>query len=235
MREAELKAMVLNHLRLQRRISRSAVIANEFAIARASVRSDLAILAREFIGIEIKSENDTLRRLVPQIRAYLTFFDSVMLFVASKHVNSIELSELSGVEVWEISQDAQVKLVQDTRAATSKKASLLSLLTQAERQKFYVRGPEIRDLGEHRSSTRLQDENAFERSAFENAFSARFGATSRRFWESVGRRKINAADLTQLSRYRDRRAISKRWREERALARRQWALQFSAQESNRIF
>jgi hypothetical protein len=110
-REPEIKASVLNHLRLHGEIGRCSVLASEFRIPHGSVRVDLAVYADQFIGIEIKSEGDTLRRLRTQIKGYLNVFDRVIVVLAQKHMGRIDPDISAFVEIWEVDNEGSISTV----------------------------------------------------------------------------------------------------------------------------
>ncbi|AHJ68651.1 sce7726 family protein [Granulibacter bethesdensis] len=190
MDENDIKAAVLNYLLLQGRIKRGCAIANEFALRKASVRADLAILEQRFIGIEIKSPADSLRRLETQINSYKEYFDQVMMFVATNHVKNINLNDYQGVEVYAVGQSSHITPIsQQTDSKQASGEALLKLLTKNERERLCV------------DETPMQ-----ERRAFELAFSKRYCETSELFWNVVGkRRRIKVLDLHLLSKYRPQR------------------------------
>jgi hypothetical protein len=91
--EAEMKAMLLNHLFAKGIVSNGDTILNEFTFNKFERRIDLAVLTRnQLLGIEIKSEVDSLSRLEGQLLEYQNYFDKVIVFVADKHVkNSLKI------------------------------------------------------------------------------------------------------------------------------------------------
>src|ERR1700732_4974228 len=84
--EADLKCLFLRHLRECGLINLNSVIASEYSLGHMGRRVDLAILCDEFIGIEFKSRTDTLKRLQPQLDAYVRCFDRVILVTDERHV-----------------------------------------------------------------------------------------------------------------------------------------------------
>ena len=99
--ELELKARAINALRADRKITKTAVIASELPLPDRGVRADLAVLTGwKFIGIEIKSNFDSLRRLDKQVKAYTETFDETILLLGEKHAQSIFLPEYSNIHVW---------------------------------------------------------------------------------------------------------------------------------------
>jgi hypothetical protein len=182
--EIEIKAAVLNRLRQQGRIDRRSTLASEFCLGRTRVRCDLAIQSDQFIGVEIKSELDSLRRLPSQIPVYREHFDNTVLAVATRHLPSVAALDLSGIELWECAPDGSIQTIQAGALGPMFEPCWTDLMTQVERRRFAAEDG---------------------RSSFRRAFDYRFAATSREFWRSVGRRKIKPEDLAKLSRFRDAR------------------------------
>lgn len=91
--EAEMKVMLLNHLFAKGVVSNGDTILNEFTFNKFERRIDLAVLTQnQLLGIEIKSEVDSLSRLEGQLLEYQNYFDKVIVFVADKHVkNSLKI------------------------------------------------------------------------------------------------------------------------------------------------
>jgi hypothetical protein len=211
MDEKTIKAAALNYFAESGRISRHSVIANEFALAKASVRADLAILSEDFIGVEIKSAKDSLKRLSQQMLAYQKYFDVVILVVASKHLKSLPMN-YPGVEILEIDESGKFSQV---KAAELQKLpnliNLMSLLTKAETRRFYgtyIKGEDF-GLGQNAGQS-------FEiRQGFKEAFTARYVENSQMFWQKVRRRKIKTPDLEILSRYRDIRKAALAFQQQR--------------------
>jgi len=101
--ESQLKAALLNKLRSRRRIGLKTIVANELPLGTTGVRADLALLGRRFIGIEVKSELDSLRRLRKQLTVYERYFDRTILLVAEKHLIRLKLEPDSRIEIWSCS------------------------------------------------------------------------------------------------------------------------------------
>jgi hypothetical protein len=184
--EAEIKAAALNRMKQQGRIDRRSTLASEFCLGRTGVRADLAVRSERFIGVEIKSELDRLRRLPTQLAVYRAHFDCTILVLATRHLAAVAALDLAGVEIWECATDGSVRTVQAGCVGPTEEPRWVDLMTQVERRRFLI------DDG---------------RSAFRAAFDHRFAERSRDFWRSVGRRKIKADDLATLSRFRDARRL----------------------------
>lgn len=203
------KAIVLNHLRRQGTISKKSVVVSELSVRHPSLRADIAILDDEFIGIEVKSGTDSLRRLPDQIRSYFDIFDRVIVVVASKHLRNFDLSLVAGAELWEIDADGTIRVLLSA-GRTKATLSLISLMTQAEIKRYGARHDLFHTRYEELDPTARR---ASEREQFSVAFKHRFGATSEQFWLSIGKRSIRPDDLLLLSRFHPRRERQRRWQE----------------------
>lgn len=187
--EAEIKALVLNRLREEGRISKRSVITSEFPIFGTGVRADLAILDTDFLGIEIKGPRDSLRRLERQLGIYSAYFDHVVVVMAPRHYRKIGVPP--GVEVWLVHPDQTIEICKLVEASAEQfEKPLQEILTATQRRKF--------------SRTDGQPSQGENRQAFEQAFRERFLGTSREFWAKTYRRKIRADDLHHLRRFRGR-------------------------------
>jgi hypothetical protein len=180
--EAEIKAAVLNRLKLQGRIDRQSTLASEFCLGRTGIRTDLAARSDRLIGVEIKSELDSLRRLPAQLAVYRAHFDCTVLVLATRHLAAVDALDLAGVEIWESAADSRLETLQAGCVGPAEEPRWADLMTQVERRRF------------------LADDG---RTAFRAAFDHRFAGRSREFWRVVGRRQIKADDLTTLSRFRE--------------------------------
>lgn len=203
-REFDIKALLISRLRSEGVLTARAVLADEYPVGRTSVRADLAFLADDFVAVEIKSEHDSLRRLPRQLSVYRQFFDRTILVVADRHVAAAQSLDLEGVELWGLANGKLQHLAVYPKAGEKK--PLADLLTSTQREKWG-------DLLE-------MDEG---RDAFIAAFRARFGQTSKRFWEVVGRKRIKPDDLIHLSRFKPLRSDQARLRLARAESWNQWS------------
>ncbi|WP_394760628.1 sce7726 family protein [Phenylobacterium sp.] len=107
--EDDYKSIVLNAYRRTNADWRSSVIANEYPLGASSVRVDLAILGREFIGVEIKSERDSLKRLQNQVANYSHYFDRVVVAVSDRHLRNLDWAMVRVAEVWTIDRSGRLK------------------------------------------------------------------------------------------------------------------------------
>ncbi|HEY4075705.1 MAG TPA: sce7726 family protein [Rhizomicrobium sp.] len=215
--EAAIKARLLTLLRDEGALPKNAVVANEFCLGNLSFRADLAVLSDSFIGIEIKSELDSLRRLADQTRGYLTYFDKVIIVLASKHLQNVDLKDLTGADVLEVNKEGQflLRAVASPRLRIEKKP-FSDLMTQAERKWA------SKELSAALAAPNWVARRTQERHSFYQAFHQRFQGTSDNFWNAVGRRVISEQDLALLSRYRDARESRAKWYAQQTLAAQEW-------------
>lgn len=193
--EAFLKALVLSKLRREGRLRRDALIASELKMPFGGARIDLAVLEQEFVGVEIKSPLDSLKRLDKQLSAYLAYFDSVILVAATKHLPALTGAFVRNIEVWEFNERAGTLVEHREKCADAPQIVAArpraDFLTKAERERF----ADAIGLGR----------NQQDREALQAAFEERYGETSKAFWKVTARREVRSCDLHTLSRFHDRR------------------------------
>jgi hypothetical protein len=68
---------------------KEALVIEELGLNHGKSRADIAVLNGRFIGYEIKSNNDSLRRLDDQIKAYNSVFDEVYVVVGDRYSDTI--------------------------------------------------------------------------------------------------------------------------------------------------
>jgi len=66
------------------------LVIDELGLNHGKCRADIAVVNGHLIGYEIKSDNDSLRRLEEQVRAYNSVFDRVSIIVGDRYINSIQ-------------------------------------------------------------------------------------------------------------------------------------------------
>lgn len=199
MGEADVKAQILSHIRQASR-RRKAILTAELTLGTSGTRADVAVLAdAEMIGLEIKTERDSLRRLPSQIEAYSKYFDHVVVVAASCHFAELAEMDLHGASVWRSTKD-RLEPVVTGRANSVSPLAYLDLMTRQEKKEVVAKG------------------DATVREHYFDIFTRRYGQTSRTLWQSVAGRRIKADDVRLLSRFSDRRTaiqLVAREREER--------------------
>jgi len=201
MNEADYKVRVLEWVREASTEASLPYIAPEFSLVGTSIRADLAVLSEDgFVGVEIKSASDNLRRLPAQLAGYARCFDYTILVVAERHLSGLRDLNLHNAFVWTLADNRALTLHLEGQRNDVRAADVLRLLTQKERERA------VRNLSNTRSDfgpPLLTVEKS--KQAFQKTFIDRYGDTSDRFWKSVSERSINATDLPILSRFHSRR------------------------------
>lgn len=199
MDEAAVKAQVLSHIR-HASGGQKPILTAELTLGTSGTRADVAVLANaELIGLEIKTERDSLRRLPSQLEAYSRYFDHVVVVAASSHFAELAKINLHGASVWRSSKDGLDPIITGQAHSVSSLA-YLDLMTRQEKKDIVSKG------------------SATAREHYFDTFARRYGEISRTFWQSVAGRKIKADDVRLLSRFNEhRRAVQlvAREREER--------------------
>lgn len=199
-RELAMKAIFLQAMRANKVIDRNSVIASEYVLARNGRRADLAILADDFIGVEIKSDFDTLYRLEEQMAAYERCFEKTVVVLAAKHLDACLTIAPRHVEVWIIDGAGTPRMMRaGANPPTVTNEFRLNLLPIATLRKLggSPKGTKRADL--IRACSELPSERIFE--AVKGNFKSSFEKTSSEFWEVVSRKKISQTDMLKLSRY----------------------------------
>lgn len=212
--EKKIKAIILQKWREEKRVSKKDVVASEYVLGTNGRRVDLALLGASFVGVEIKSDYDSLNRLSDQIAVYQHCFDRVIVVCGSKHVDQC-LTELpKHVEIWQVPRtETPIKrrpAVLDF-AANREVMSRLFTVSQLRRlvpssEKRASRKDLLREVS-NLPSEQLRD-------AMTECFRSKFGASSDNFWRSVGRRKIAVDDIANLSRFLHERLQLQEYRQE---------------------
>jgi hypothetical protein len=187
MDEAQVKAATLSRVRQAAGRGRKPIVTAEFSLGDSGVRADLAVFGDELIGLEIKTEKDTLRRLSSQMAAYSRYFHRAVAIVAPCHLRNLTEEQLQTASLWTYDSRGVLTELHRGRVNHVDTATLEGVLTQAERRRF----------------------------DFMAAMHGRYGATSKLFWQSVARRSITPDDLRLLSRFADSRAQARRVAAER--------------------
>jgi hypothetical protein len=66
------------------------LVIDELGLNHGKSRADIAVINGHFVGYEIKSNNDSLRRLKEQVKSYNTVFDKISIVVGDRHINSVQ-------------------------------------------------------------------------------------------------------------------------------------------------
>lgn len=177
MDEAHVKSAILTHVGKLAGRGPKPIVTAEFTLGSSGTRADLALFAEGSIGIEIKTEFDSLRRLPNQMEAYSRYFELAIAVVAPKHIERVNKDELFGASLWTYDQRGSLREIKSGKLNSISREALFDLLTKAEKHTDNFRG----------------------------VMSNRYGETSSQFWRAVSRRSVKPIDLRLLSRFAERR------------------------------
>src|SRR4051812_23970522 len=65
------------------------LVLNELGLRHGEYRADIAVINGTLAGYEIKSDNDSLVRLVKQVQAYDAVFDRASVVVGPRHARTV--------------------------------------------------------------------------------------------------------------------------------------------------
>jgi hypothetical protein len=71
------------------RTDQDTLIVDELGLKHGKCRADIAVINTHLIGYEIKSDDDSLRRLDRQIETYNNVFDQATVIVGTKHAKAV--------------------------------------------------------------------------------------------------------------------------------------------------
>jgi hypothetical protein len=66
------------------------VVVDELGLKHGRCRADIAVINGHFVGYEIKSDKDSLRRLPEQVDVYSAVFDRVSVIVGERHARAVK-------------------------------------------------------------------------------------------------------------------------------------------------
>ena len=205
--EADIKVLILNHLKQRGVINQDTLIMNELTIGSHIRRVDLAILTNgKLIGFEIKSEADSLHRIDGQIETYLNYFHKVIVVTDPKFLEKLKTKLPKAVGIWEIS-NKKIKVANKGRSSNK-------ILT-----KYLIDYLDVTDLKKLASKLNIKTghkriflqavlaeapHTELKKSA-KNAICRKFKDSSLLFLNKTKNKKITTKDLQVLSRFKAQR------------------------------
>lgn len=66
------------------------IVVDELGLKHGQCRADIAVINGHLVGYEIKSDQDSLRRLPTQIDAYSAVFDKASVIVGERHICAVK-------------------------------------------------------------------------------------------------------------------------------------------------
>jgi len=90
--------------------ARDTLVLDELGLRHGKCRADIAIVNGRLIGYEIKSNEDSLRRLEEQIQVYSAVFDRASVITEKRHLESVvaRLPKWWGVILCELRRDGDI-------------------------------------------------------------------------------------------------------------------------------
>ena len=80
------------HKKILRRqhAQKDTLVIDELGLNHGKCRADIAVINGHLAAYEIKSNNDSLRRLEEQVKSYNAVFDKISIVVGDRYINSIK-------------------------------------------------------------------------------------------------------------------------------------------------
>ncbi len=105
------------------------LVIDELGLNHGKCRADIAVVNGRFVGYEIKSNNDSLRRLGEQVKSYSAVFDRVSIIVGNRYINGIQdyIPEWWGVIVSARGPRGAVNFDLSRKAQTNKNIDPISI------------------------------------------------------------------------------------------------------------
>lgn len=73
----------------QQHAQKDTLVIDELGLNHGRCRADIAVVNGYLVGYEIKSNNDSLRRLERQVASYSAVFDKAYIIAGDRHINSV--------------------------------------------------------------------------------------------------------------------------------------------------
>jgi len=90
MNDAEIRQSFHRKILRRQHTQKNTLVIDELGLNHGKCRADIAVVNGKFIGYEIKSNNDSLRRLEEQVKSYNAVFDKVSIILGDRYIKSIQ-------------------------------------------------------------------------------------------------------------------------------------------------
>lgn len=90
MNDAEIRQNFHRKILRRQHIRNDTLVIDELGLNHGRCRADIAVVNGHLVGYEIKSDNDSLRRLELQVESYNAVFDKAFIVVGDRHIDSIK-------------------------------------------------------------------------------------------------------------------------------------------------
>ena len=101
LRDLEIRTALRTALRAMHADEPNTAIIDELSLCQGEARVDVAVVNGALCGYEIKSDRDSLARLPRQLSVYELCFDTMVIVVGSRHVESCFASVPESWGIWE--------------------------------------------------------------------------------------------------------------------------------------
>lgn len=199
--EIDIKAAFLQHLRELKVISKGDVVTSEYVLGANGRRADLAFWAANFVGVEVKSDADSLGRLGDQVAVYEHCFEKTVVVVAPKHVTSCLKLLAQHIGLWVVDGNGRARCIREAALNPARLVGpQLELLTVAELRHLVGADGALKSrkalvsLCGRLSATEIAG-------AVNRSFISKYRNVSDEFWLDVGRRKITCDNIEMLTRF----------------------------------
>ncbi len=90
MNDVDIRQNIHKKILRRQHAQKDTLVIDELGLNHGRCRADIAVINGHLVGYEIKSNNDSLRRLEGQVKAYNAVFDKVFIVVGDRYSNSIK-------------------------------------------------------------------------------------------------------------------------------------------------
>jgi len=90
MNDAEIRQSFHRKMLRRQHARNDTLVIDELGLNHGKCRADIAVINGHLVGYEIKSDNDSLRRLREQVKSYNAVFDRAFIVVGESHIDNIQ-------------------------------------------------------------------------------------------------------------------------------------------------
>ena len=90
MNDVEIRQNFHSKILKRQHAHKDTLVIDELGLNHGKCRADIAVVNGQFVGYEIKSNNDSLRRLEEQVKSYSAVFDRVSIIMGNRYINCIQ-------------------------------------------------------------------------------------------------------------------------------------------------
>lgn len=136
MNESQIKAALISRIE-RSKCAATSVIIQELFVENFSRRADVVVANGILSAFEIKSERDSLSRLLGQVSVYCKYFEETTVVCAEKHLEVVSRVVPECVGIWRVCSDGGIDVVKrPVRVGQKTKANWLSFLPVYELRCF---------------------------------------------------------------------------------------------------